>query len=306
VTLAPDPSPSSAQRYSGLGLAFAGQPLDRADHVRTDPARLAEARKSGVLLQLDGLLPVLDGEDRLVWAPAGEAPADAELVFLGLLDGRAAFAQVPPYGDSGPAYAHRPAWAEVARLSGPELAIYGEARTMLDWHARHRFCAQCGGPTEPAKGGWQRDCPACEAQHFPRVDPVAIMLVECEGKLLLGRQSRFPPRSFSALAGFVEPGETIEEAVAREVFEEAGVRVTGVRYVASQPWPFPSQLMIGCIGYASSLELTIDKAEIEDARWFTRAEVAEALDKGSESSSFIPPPKQAIAYEMLRWWLEQG
>lgn len=293
-----------------MTIAFAGQPLDRADHIRTDPARLAQARESGVLLKLDELLPVLDAEDRLTWMPTGEAPADVELVFLGMLDGRAAFAEVPPHGDSGPAYAHRPAWAEVSRLSDPELAIYGEARTMLDWHARHRFCAQCGGSTQPAKGGWQRDCPACGAQHFPRVDPVAIMLVECPtdsgAKLLLGRQSRFPARSFSALAGFVEPGETVEEAVAREVFEEAGVRVTDVRYIASQPWPFPSQLMIGCIGYASSLDLVIDKSEIEDARWFTRAEVAEALAKGPDSTSFIPPPKQAIAHEMLRWWLEQG
>lgn len=286
--------------------AFAGQPLDRADHIRTDPARLAEERRSGVLLQLDELLPVLDAEDRLTWAPASDAPADAELVFLGMLEGRAAFAEVPPRGDKGPAYAHRPAWAEVSRLSAPELAIYGEARTMLDWHARHRFCAQCGEATRPAKGGWQRDCPACAAQHFPRVDPVAIMLVECQGQLLLGRQSRFPRRSFSALAGFIEPGETVEEAVAREVFEEAGVRVTGVRYIASQPWPFPSQLMIGCIGHASSLELVIDKTEIEDARWFTRADVAEALAKGAKSASFVPPPKQAIAHDMLQWWLEQG
>lgn len=286
--------------------AFAGQPLDRADPIRTNPARLAEARRAGLLLQLDDLLPVLDAEDRLTWGPAADAPGNTELVFLGMLEGRAAFAEVPPQGDHGPAYAHRPAWGYVSRLSAPELAIYGEARTMLDWHARHRFCAQCGERTRPAKGGWQRDCPACAAQHFPRVDPVAIMLVECEGRLLLGRQSRFPERSFSALAGFVEPGETVEEAVAREVFEEAGVCISGVRYIASQPWPFPSQLMMGCIGYASSLELTIDKTEIEDARWFTRADVAEALAKGADSASFVPPPKQAIAHDMLRWWLEQG
>jgi NAD+ diphosphatase len=137
------------------------------------------------------------------------------------------------------------------------------------------------------------------------VDPVAIMLVECEGKVLLGRQSRFPPNSFSALAGFVEPGETIEEAVVREVFEEAGVRVREVQYVASQPWPFPSQLMIGCLGFADSLELAIDRTEIEDARWFTRDEVAEALAKGRESSRLVPPPPQAIAHHLLQWWLER-
>lgn len=286
--------------------AFAGQPLDRADHVRTDPDRLAAARSDGLLLKLNDLLPLLDADDRLTWTPSSEALADAELVFLGMLEGRAAFAEVPSRGDSGPAYAHRPAWAEVSRLSAAELAIYGQARTMLDWHARHRFCAQCGERTRTSKGGWQRDCPACAAQHFPRVDPVAIMLVEHEGQLLLGRQSQFPARSYSALAGFIEPGETVEEAVAREVFEEAGVRVTGVRYIASQPWPFPSQLMLGCIGYAASLELVIDKTEIEDARWFTRAEVAEALESGGESASFVPPPRQAIARDMLQWWLEQG
>lgn len=287
-------------------VAFSGQPLDRADHIRTDPALLAALRDGDArLLKLDGLAPVVDGEGGLVWTAVGELGSEAELVFLGLLDGRAAFAEVPPRGDGGPAYAHRPAWAEIARLSAADLAIYGAARSVLDWHARHRFCSQCGEPTHPAKGGWQRDCGACGAQHFPRVDPVAIMLVECQGRLLLGRQSRFPPRSYSALAGFVEPGETIEEAVAREVFEEAGVRVSGVRYIASQPWPFPSQLMIGCIGHATGLDLVIDRSEIEDARWFTRADVAEALAKGADSASFIPPPRQAIAHSMLQWWLEQ-
>jgi len=157
----------------------------------------------------------------------------------------------------------------------------------------------------PAKGGWQRNCmnENCRAEHFPRVDPVAIMLVEHDGKLLLGRQSRFPPRSFSALAGFVEPGESIEEAVAREVMEEAGVKVRDVSYIYSQPWPFPSQLMIGCHAMADSAALLIDKTEIEDARWFTRAEVAEAIELGQGSPGFTPPPAQAIAHQMLKWWL---
>ena len=287
-----------------MTIAFAGQPLDRADHVRTNPERLAELRGDALLLRLDGLAPEVDDGEGLAWVPLAEAAGDAELVFLGLRDGRALFAAVPAQGDKDPAYAHRKSWAAIAQLGAGDLAIYAGARSVLDWHARHRFCAQCGHATELAKGGWERDCPACGAQHFPRVDPVAIMLVECEGKLLLGRQSRFPPRSFSALAGFVEPGETVEEAVAREVFEEAGVRVRDVRYVASQPWPFPSQLMIGCLGHADSLELAIDTTEIEDARWFTRADVAEALAKGRESTSFFPPPPQAIAYHLLQWWLE--
>jgi len=288
-------------------IAFSGQPLDRADHIRCDPAALQEALAGdALLLALDGLVPVLDGEERLGWRPIADAPAGAELVFLGLKDGRAAFAAVPQEGDVDPAFTRRETWGAIARLPAGDLALYGGARSLVDWHARHRFCANCGQATVPAKGGWQRDCPGCSASHFPRVDPVAIMLVEHEGRLLLGRQARFPPRSYSALAGFIEPGETVEEAVAREVLEEAGVRVERVRYLGSQPWPFPSQLMLGCIGFATDDVLTVDARELEDARWFTRAEVAEALGKGADSTSFVPPPRQAIAYELLRWWLEEG
>jgi len=284
--------------------AFGGQPLDRADHLRTDPAKLAELRASDArLLRLDALVPELDGEGRLVWDEANGA--SGELVFLGLGEGRAHFAAVPGQGNADPAYAQRQIWGMLGQLSADDLALYGTARSVLDWHARHRFCARCGQPTQLAKGGWQRDCDACNAQHFPRVDPVAIMLIECDGKLLLGRQARFPPRSYSALAGFVEPGESIEDAVRREVFEEAGVRVGEVRYVASQPWPFPSQLMLGCLGHAESLELAVDTSEIEDARWFARDEVAEAMAKGSDSRSFVPPPPQAIAHDLLTWWLEE-
>ena len=291
-----------------LAPAFSGQPLDRADPLRSDPARLAELLADDArLLKLDGLVPELDGDGRLDWQPVNGI--QAELVFLGIAQGRAHFAAVPGEGNAEPAYAQRTIWAMLGRLSADDLALYGTARSVLDWHARHRFCARCGQPTALAKGGWQRDCPAdtggCGAQHFPRVDPVAIMLVECAGRLLLGRQARVPPRSYSALAGFVEPGESIEDAVRREVFEEAGVRVGEVRYVASQPWPFPSQLMVGCLGFADSLELTIDTTEIEDARWFTRDEVAEALGKGPDSTSFLAPPSQAIARDLLHWWLEE-
>lgn len=288
-----------------MTIAFGGQPLDRADHVRADPARLAAlANGKALLLSLDGLAPETNGDGRLVWNSLKAAPADAELVFLGLLDGRAAFAAVPDEGNTDPAYMQRPVWGLLGVLPADDLAIYGAARSLIDWHARHRFCARCGGSTQLAKGGWQRDCGACGAQHFPRVDPVAIMLVEHEGQLLLGRSAHYPPNRYSALAGFVEPGETIEEAVAREVFEEAGIRVRDVRYIASQPWPFPSQLMIGCIGRADALELTIDKTEIDDARWFARDEVARAM-AGDESAGFLPPPPQAIAHDLLRWWLEQ-
>jgi len=295
----------------GTTIAFGGQPLDRADHLRTDAAAVARwLEGDALLLSLDGLVPQLNGGERLHWRPISEAAEGAELVFLGLQDGRATFAAVPKEGDRDPAFTRRETWSAITRLAADDLALYGGARSLVDWHARHRFCAQCGQPTIIAKSGWQRDCPACRASHFPRVDPVSIMLVQhgegADGRLLLGRQARFPPRSYSALAGFVEPGEALEEAVAREVLEEAGVRVERVRYLASQPWPFPSQLMLGCIGYAADDRLTIDARELEDARWFTRAEVAEAIERGAESTSFVPPPRQAIAYEMLHWWLEEG
>ncbi len=285
-------------------ISFAGHGLDRADHLRTDPAKLAAMRgdAGALMLALDGLAPELDDEDRLTWRGVD---TDVETVFLGLRDGAPLFAAVPAEGDNELAYARRKSWAAISRLSSAELALYGGARSLVDWHARHKFCAQCGAPTVIAKGGWQRNCPSCNAQHFPRTDPVAIMLVEHDGDLLLGRGPNYPERSYSALAGFIEPGESIEEAVAREVLEEAGVVVRDVSYIASQPWPFPSQLMIGCHGYAEGRELVIDYTEIEDARWFTRAEVEEAMAKLRDASSFIPPPRHAIAHHMLDWWLER-
>ena len=210
-------------------IAFAGSPIDRADQIRVDPDKLASHMNwRARVLMLDGLLPQIDDMGGLVWGSLADIDPDAELVFLGLMEEKACFAVVPDDGATGPAYAMPRAWAAIQQLSPPDLAIYGGARSLVDWHARHKFCARCGAGTKPAKGGWQRNCDNCDAQHFPRTDPVTIMLVENEGRLLLGRQPRFPPRSFSALAGFVEPGETIEEAVAREVWEEAGLRVRDV------------------------------------------------------------------------------
>lgn len=289
-------------------IAFSGSKIERADYIRTDPERLAALQgPQARLLKLDGLIPTLDGENRLAWGALDDAEEGAELVFLGLMDGCGAFAAVPQKGSADPAFAHRETWRAVALMGADDMAIYGCARSLVDWHARHRFCARCGAPTGLVKGGWQRTCTAepCKGEHFPRVDPVTIMLVEHEGRLLLGRQPRFPPRSFSALAGFVEPGENIEEAVAREIWEEAGVVVRDVTYLSSQPWPFPSQLMIACHAFTDDDRLTIDTTEIEDARWFTRAEVSEALRLERESESFVPPPSQAIAHQMMKWWIEQ-
>lgn len=288
-------------------IAFCGSPLERADELRCDPQALAGLMDwRARLLRLDGLDPVFDGAGSLEWGSLAEAAEDAELVFLGRLEGKACFAAVPRQGATGPAYANPAIWQAMQVLAPPDLALYGGARALVDWHARHRFCARCGERTVLAKGGWQRDCPACEAQHFPRTDPVTIMLVEHEDKLLLGRQPRFPPRIFSALAGFVEPGESIEEAVAREVFEEAGVRVRDVSYVASQPWPFPSQLMIGCHSVCDDPELTVDTTELEQARWFTRAELEAARAAGPEGTEeLIFPRPFAIAHHLVMWWLDR-
>lgn len=289
-------------------IAFGGSPLDRADHLRTDPAALAGLMNwRARLLKLDGLLPSFDpATGEIGWGTLADAPPDAELVFLGLLGGKACFAAVPGKGAEGPAYAQPQVWQAMQVLSPADLAIYGGARSLVDWHARHRFCARCGSGTTLAKGGWQRDCGACGAAHFPRTDPVTIMLVEHDDRLLLGRQPRFPQRVYSALAGFVEPGETIEEAVAREVFEEAGVRVRDVTYIASQPWPFPSQLMIGCHAHADDDALTIDTTELEEARWFTRAELEAARAAGPNGNdTLIFPREWAIAHHLVTWWLDR-
>lgn len=288
-------------------MPFAGSPLDRADHLRGDPQALGallNARAS--LLLLDGLDPRTSPEG-LAWGSLADANAAAELVFLGLDGaGRACFAPVPAQGSSVPGSPRT--WLALSALPSEDLAIYGTARSLVNWHARHRFCACCGGPTMLAKGGWQRTCTACAAEHFPRVDPVTIMLVEHDGQLLLGRQPRFPAGNYSALAGFVEPGETIEEAVAREVFEEAGVRVRDMTYISSQPWPFPSNLMIGALVHADDPALKIDQTELEDARWFTRAEVAEAIGaslRGETGAAFNAPGARAIAHHLMVWWLNQ-
>lgn len=292
-------------------LAFAGAELDRADHIRSDPEALAALMDwRARLLQLDGLDPVITPEGALGWGTLADVDPEAELVFLGLQGTHGCFAEVPRALIGSVAPANPRLWAAMSALEPQELATYGGARSLVDWHARHRFCARCGSATKLAKGGWQRNCTdaVCGGEHYPRVDPVTIMLVEHDGNLLLGRQPRFPPKRFSALAGFLEPGESMEEAVAREIFEEAGVRARNVTYVASQPWPFPSSLMIGCHSYTDDPALTIDTNELEEARWFTRAEVADAmaaLTEGREDGAFIAPPPFAVAHHLLKWWLER-
>ncbi len=290
-------------------LAFTGSRLDRADNIRADAEALSGLMNwRARLLKLDGLMPQIGDDGTLQWGTLADAPDDAQLVFLGLDDeahgGRPCFVAVPPAGDASPRMANPALWSAMATLHTDDLAIYGGARSIADWHARHRFCAVCGGTTKLAKGGWQRNCSTCDAQHFPRTDPVTIMLVEHDGALLLGRGLGWPEGSYSALAGFVEPGESIEEGVAREVLEETGIVVDHVTYIASQPWPFPSQLMIGCHSMARGRDITLDATELADARWFTRAEIA-AVMNGDADAPMNAPAKQAIAHHLLGWWLSQ-
>lgn len=188
-------------------------------------------------------------------------------------------------------------------LTPQEIGLIGQAKSLLGWHARHGFCSACGSRTLIAGAGWRRECTACGSAHFPRTDPVVIMLVTQGDACLLGRQPRFPKGMYSALAGFLEPGETIENAVRREVFEESGVHVGRVSYHASQPWPFPSSLMISCIAEAASDAITMDKTELEDCRWVHRSELRQMF-AGAHPDGLTAPQPIAIAHLLMRDWLE--
>jgi NAD+ diphosphatase len=189
-------------------------------------------------------------------------------------------------------------------VDSEHLPPLAEAKALLGWHARHRFCPNCGTRTNVVEAGWRRDCPSCQAQHFPRTDPVVIMLPFSGDACVLGRSHRFVRSMWSCLAGFMEPGETIEEAVGRETREECGIICGRVRYFASQPWPFPSSLMIGCHAEALSREIVIDRAELDDARWFEREEVAAMLLR-CHPEGLTTPPEVAIAYHIIRAWAEE-
>jgi NAD+ diphosphatase len=296
---------------------FAGGTLDRVAHRRRDDAWLREAMAASETR----LLPFWQGK-HLVHGPR-EAPRPAHIpatatwwrelltadpVFLGLADGVAHFAldlsalpdpaQAAPLSALGAFVDLRSLSASLDPVSGNLLAV---GRGLLLWHQRHRFCAVCGNPTRVENAGHSRRCvdKACDAVHFPRTDPVVIMLITDGDRCLLGRQPRFPPGFYSCLAGFVEPGEALEDAVARESFEEAGVQVTDITYQSSQPWPFPASLMMGFHARATTTELTVDGEELEEARWFERGWIR--AHAGTES--FMLPPRSAIARSLLDSWL---
>ena len=184
-------------------------------------------------------------------------------------------------------------------LPADDCGMAASAKAVFEWRRRHRFCSACGQPTRVTEAGWKRLCPACKVEHFPRTDPVVIMLPVRDGQCLLGRQASWPPGRFSALAGFMEPGESIEEACAREIGEESGLRTTAVRYHSSQPWPFPSNLMIGLIAEVGPGEARADQSELETVRWLARAEVAKLLLDGGDIT--LPPP-MAIARQLIAYW----
>ena len=273
---------------------FSGPGIDRADQARALPERVAELARSTEALQLvwrEGL-PAVGPDGRLDWQPV-----TAPDLFLGIAKGRPYFsATEQPHANA------RAAFDTIGTLSPAEAPLFAAALSLAWWHSRHRFCANCSHESVIERGGWSRRCPSCSAQHFPRVDPVVIMLAEHDGRLLLGRQPQYPPGRYSALAGFLEPGESIEAAVARELQEEAGIAVADVRYITSQPWPFPSSLMLGCHARALGDDLTIDFTELDDARWFTRDEIAAAI-AGEPDAAFQAPPRFAIARTLLEHWL---
>lgn len=295
---------------------FGGNPLDRVSERRDDADWIAGLLDDAGtrVLGLRDLKPSVRnaGGPALDWRPAaswrGHIDAGATLVFLGISEGRAHFAIDATGADLAPDIEMELAdvRAIAPSVTTGDAAVLAQARSLIDWHARHRFCAQCGSPTRPASAGWVRRCPECRASHFPRTDPVVIMLAVSGDRALLGRNRRRAGARFSCLAGFVEPGETPEEAVRREVREESGIRCGRVRYLAAQPWPFPSSLMMAFLTEALSDEITIDPGELAEARWFHRDEIREMVARAArgpdDSSRLSVPPPLAIAHQICRRW----
>lgn len=311
-------------------VTFGGSGLDRAGEMRTDAqaitAALADPATVATVFWRGKPLMQMDNPAELVRLPLAHpvlSEAAPDKILLGREDGRAVFAfdlsdwepaeldaaQLGGFLDASeqrhPALSDGMAFAELRRvmtwLSPRDAELAATGKAILGWHKTHGFCACCGVATQIAQAGWQRKCPACDAAHFPRTDPVVIMLITRGNAVLVGRSPGWPEGMYSLLAGFVEPGETLEAAVRREVFEESGIRVGAVSYLASQPWPFPASLMFGCAGEALSADIVIDPLEIEDARWVTREEMIAVF--AGEHADMLPARKGAIAHFLLQNWL---
>ena len=287
--------------------SFVGGTLQRNAHerARIDP-RAALAEGAALLAMWNGMVPVPAAGGLLLQDGAETAIADgAMLLWLGEAEGRSVVAVDLGRDGPEPVLPAGALWQDLRQtmqaMTATEAELCATARALIHWHASHGFCAACGARSAVTLGGWQRQCPACQTPHFPRTDPVVIMLVTRGDRLLMGRSPGWPEGMYSTLAGFMEPGETVEAAVRREVLEETGVQVGAVRYVSSQPWPFPSSLMLGCHGQALSDEITLDPAELEDALWLTRQEMLEVL--AGNHPRLRPPRQGAIAHALVLNWL---
>lgn len=314
--------PATIDPRTSLGpwpnLANTGSPLDRASERRGDKAFIdaaishADARavliggETIVLQRTEGGDPFIPLRDARPLAGATES------IFIGTIDGAARLGLAVSPGETerlkernGLLVTDLRTIAVRGLVAAEHLQPIAIAKALLTWHARHRFCANCGAATTVTEAGWRRDCAPCGVQHFPRTDPCVIMLAIDGERCLLGRSARFPPGMWSCLAGFVEPGESLEEAVRRETFEEVGVAVGRVDYFTSQPWPYPMSLMIGCFAEARSVDLNIDRNEIEDARWVSREEAALMITRKHPDGLMTPPP-MAVAHHIIRAFIERG
>jgi len=300
-------------------LGYAASHVDRAAERRSDAdaLRALESDSRARAYVIGGELIVLRKADGALdpLFPYTEARAfegATEVAFLGLVDGAPRFAvAIEPNAAAALKTASDFEVVDLRSIAvrglvpAEHLPPLAEGKALLNWHARHRFCPNCGSATQAVEAGWRRDCPTCKAQHFPRTDPVAIMLPVAGDRCVLGRSHRFQPGMWSCLAGYIEPGEAIEDAVRRETREEAGIVCGRVAYFASQPWPFPTSLMIGCHAEAISHDIVIDRTELADARWFDREEVAHMLARQHPEGLTAPVPV-AIAYHIIRAWVEDG
>ena len=291
-------------------MPFAGGQLDYAEDRRTvaDLKKFLNQKNAKCVLFQNGNPAIREDGSLFMVHPndlKGTNVAEPAPLLLGLLEG-----DVPVYAFSlhdDQKIVSKSAFQEMrvvaGRMSPEELAIAGRARSLFQWFHKHQFCSNCGQKTLAASAGMFSHCPACFTEHYPRINPVAIMLILRGDMCLMGRSPGWPEGAYSALAGFVSPGESLEEACARESKEEVGIDVTDIEYVFSQPWPFPSQLMMGLICHTKDEKLKINKKELEDAKWFSKDEVQAVFNK--QSDAFLRPPKFTIAHQLLRHWLSE-
>ena len=298
---------------SKILTAFSSNPLDRGDDIRDDPTLLKERllrNDSRILLYCEGEVFTFEDTAELLWLFADEINRDTFIttIYLGAMDDKYYYAAEITNPPDLPGKFRDPRGL-ATKLNAPlddkgMLGIVAQAKSMLDWHKSHQFCAKCGEETYLNKGGYERKCPACEATHYPRTDPVVIMLGTQGDKALVGRGYHYPEGIFSALAGFMEPGESIEEAVRREMFEETSVIVGGVKYIASQPWPYPSSIMIGCHAEITGGTAAADEKEVAEIKWITKDEARLAIS-GDDKADFSLPSPYAIANQLIRVWAEE-